>query len=45
MREDGSVFVDGLAVDAVGYTELEILIDTNRRLDMRITRATNGQSF
>jgi hypothetical protein len=45
MREDGSVFVDGLAVDAVGYTELEIRIDTHSRLDMRITRITNEQSF
>lgn len=42
MRRDGSVHLDGKKLDLVGYTELEIVVHPDQRVETRVLKARSG---
>lgn len=42
MRRDGAVHLDGQKLDLIGYTELEILVHPDQRVETRVLKARSG---
>lgn len=42
MRRDGSVHLDGSKLDLIGYTELEIVVHPDQRVETRVLKARSG---
>lgn len=42
MRRDGSVHLDGRKLDLIGFTELEIVVHPDQRVETRVLKARSG---